>query len=198
MMLSVALLYRMAEYGTVDLDYHMMDYHPYRKGQGNQDRDSQTIVYWKAGYLEEDESQNRKSEFGAMVLHWLRECVEEVKGTNPLDKIMIGIAPGHKPPGSESLLMNGLGIEGLNNDRVTVILTLLQRRTQVPKQATSSGMRNINTHLRSINVVGDITGQVVCILDDVWTSGCTLRACHQLVTEQGAKKVYLFAIGKTV
>jgi len=59
-------------------------------------------------------------------------------------------------------------------------------------------MRDIDTHLNSIRVVGDVADKVVCILDDIWTSGCTLRACRQLVTNHGAKKVYLLAIGKTV
>ena len=95
-------------------------------------------------------------------------------------------------------MVTELNIQSLNEDPVTIIPTLLQRHTQVQKQATSSGMRDINTHLNSIKVVGEVAGKVVCILDDVWTSGCTLRACHQLVTEQGAKKVYLLAIGKTV
>jgi len=156
-------------------------------------------VYWKAGYLDDNsyKNQERKSEFSAKVLRWLKKSIAEVKRANPSDKIIIGIAPGHKP-GSGNSLMTGLGVKSLHKDPVSVDPTLLQRSKEVPKQATSSGMRDVDTHLDSIDVVGDVAGKVVCILDDIWTSGCTLRACHQLVTEQGAKKVYLLVIGKTV
>ena len=182
----------MAYGDEIDLDYHMMPYHSYRSGR--QDRDSQTIVYFKGDGVYEDW---RRQEFTERVIEWLRGCIEEVKKAHPSDKIMIGIAPGHAP-GSVSFMVTELIIECLNDDTVTVVFTLLQRHTKVLKQATSSGMRDINTHLKSVNVVGDVAGKVVCILDDIWTSGCTLKACHQLVTDQGAKKVYLLAIGKTV
>ena len=176
-------------------DYHLMNYYPYKGGQGRQDRDSQTIVYWKAGYLDNNshKNQERKREFSAKVLHWLEKSIAEVKSANPSDKIIIGIAPDHKP-GSGNPLMTGLGVKSLHKDPVSVDLTLLQRYKEVPKQATS--IHDVETHLDSIEVVGDVAGKVVCILDDIWTSGCTLRACHQIVTEQGAKKVYLLAIGK--
>ena len=41
-------------------------------------------------------------------------------------------------------------------------------------------------------------GKVVIILDDVWTSGCTLRVCEEKVWTTGPEDVHLLAIGKTV
>jgi len=182
----------MAYGDEVDLDYHMMPYHSYRSGQ--QDRDSQTIVYLKGNGVYDDE---RRQEFTDRVIRWLRGCIGKVKMAYPSDKIVVGIAPGHAPD-SVSFMVTELNVQSLSEGPVIIIPTLLQRHTQVQKQATSSGMRDIDTHLNSIKVIGEVAGKVVCILDDIWTSGCTLRACHQLVTEQGAKKVYLLAIGKTV
>ena len=40
--------------------------------------------------------------------------------------------------------------------------------------------------------------KVVIVLDDVWTSGCTLRVCEEKVWTIGPKDVRLLAIGKTV
>jgi len=191
-MVTILLSYRMAYGDEVDLDYHMMPYHSYKSG--HQDRDSQTIVYLKGNGVYDDE---RRQEFIVRVMGWLRGCIREVKQAHPSDKILVGIAPGHAP-GSVSFMVTELNIESLSKGRVLVDPNMLQRYRKVPKQATSDEPQTIHTHLTSINVVGDVAGKVVCILDDVWTTGCTLTGCHQLVSQKGPKSIYLLAIGKTV
>jgi len=88
-----------------------------------------------------------------------------------------------------------LNLVKLQGNGITVTPNLLQRYIEVEKQATSKKRRYPVTHLNSIKVLGDVAGKVVCILDDVWTSG---SACCQLVAEQGALKVYPLSIGETV
>jgi len=130
-------------------------------------------------------------------MKWLCKCIGEVKQNHPYEKIVIGITPGHVP-GSDSFMVTELNIKSLSKGRVSVDPNMLQRYRKVPKQATSGEPRTIHTHLTSINVVGDVAGKVVCILDDIWTTGCTLRGCHQLVLQKDPKSIYLLAIGKAV
>jgi len=115
----------MAYGDEVDLDYHMMPYHSYRSG--HQDKDSQTIVYFKGDGVYDDE---RRQEFIDKVIRWLHGCIEKVKMAYPSDKIVVGIAPGHAP-GSVSFMVTELNIQSLNKDPVTIIPTLLLRHTEV-------------------------------------------------------------------
>jgi len=66
------------------------------------------------------------------------------------------------------------------------------------KSNSVSVIPNLFQHQDGLQVVEDVAGKVVCILDDIWTTGRALRTCHQLVTQQRAKKVCLLASGETV
>jgi len=175
-----------------DLDYFMMHYYSYKSGL--QDWDSQTLVYLKMGQVYDE---NRKDEFIHRIQAWLRKNIKEINAEHPGEEIIFGFAPGHSP-NSESFMTTELDIDSLcNNPQFSVHPKLLERIVKVQKQATG-GERSIDTHLGSIKVTKDVANKIVCIMDDVWTTGCTLSACYQLANKKGAKKVYTLAIGKTV
>ena len=172
-------------------DYFMMDYYSYKSGQ--QDYDSQTLVYLKGGSVYD---QNRKDEFIGRIQIWLRKCVKKIKAKHSGNEIVFGFVPGHSPSSPDSFMISELARidEG---PHFAVDPKMLKRHKTVEKQATG-GPRSIEIHLNSIRVKGDVNGKIVCILDDVWTSGCTMNACVQLLEEKGAKEVYTLIIGKTV
>ena len=174
-------------------DYFMMDYYSYKSGQ--QDWDSQTLVYLKMGSVYDE---GRKYEFIHRIQTWLKKCIEEIKAKHPSKEIVFGFAPGHSPNSSDSFMITDLEISSLCSDpKISVHHNLLKRFVQVPKQATG-GMRSKYIHLNSIQVTKDLAGKIVCIMDDVWTTRCTLNACIELVKQRGAKQVYVLVIGKTV
>jgi len=176
------------------LRFHMI---PYRKSYSG-DRDSETLIYLKMGTVY---NPQRKEDFLNRVFTWIERCIEVVKRAHPTGEVMLAIAPGHAPDSVSFMTGTGptdLNLTRLQSSGIAVIANLLQRHKKVEKQATSKGRRSPETHLNSIKVVGDVADKIVCILDDVWTSGSTLSACCQLVAEQGAAKVYLLAIGETV
>ena len=59
----------------------------------------------------------------------------------------------------------------------------LIRIKDVPKQSQTPGLCNEDTHRGTIDLKGspDNTGKTVIILDDVWTSGSTLRVCKEVI-----------------
>ena len=174
-------------------DYFMMDYYSYKSGY--QDEDSQTLVYLKKGTVYDE---GRKYEFIHRVKTWLKKCIKEIKAKHPSEKIVFGFAPGHSPSSTASFMITELEVSSLCADpKFSVHHDLLKRFVEVPKQATG-GTRSKYTHLHSIKVTKDLAGKIVCIMDDVWTTGCTLNACIDLVDQKGAKQVYVLAIGKTV
>lgn len=44
----------------------------------------------------------------------------------------------------------------------------------------------------------DITGEIVLLMDDITTTGNSLYACKDILLENGAETVEMFALGKTV
>ena len=174
-------------------DDYMMDYHSYRSGQ--QDRNSQTLVYLKMGNVY---SEDRKDEFIGQIQTRLSKHINEIRSKHPGEEIVFGFAPGHSPSSPDSFMITELDVNSLCKDpNFSVYPKLLERSVEVPKQATG-GYRSVDTHLDSIKVTENLAGKIVCIMDDVCTSGCTLAACRQLVKGRGATKVYTLAIGLTV
>ena len=74
------------------------------------------------------------------------------------------------------------------------------RRTKTVQKSTDGGIRTESTHFNSIEVDDSefVENKTVIIIDDVWTSGSTLRACASLVEDAGASGTKMIAVGKTV
>ena len=182
------------------LDDHFIDYNPLYKGDiknPNRDPDSDTLYYLKKDTLR---SEDRKDEFCHRFFVWLQKILKRV----PKDQdIVFTIAPGHSPTSPRSFIHKLVGKVLINRMRIDGRGQLV-RFKEVPKQEYSKEPRTKKTHRDSIKVAGegDISklneGKVVFILDDIWTSGCTLSVCKEKIMETGATSVILLAIGKTV
>ncbi|TYS12986.1 hypothetical protein FZC78_22645 [Rossellomorea vietnamensis] len=74
----------------------------------------------------------------------------------------------------------------------------LYRETTIPK-AAHGGPRSVEVHLQTIRVINThlIYNKEILLLDDIKTSGSSLKACKKLLLNAGAKKVVTLAVGKT-
>jgi predicted amidophosphoribosyltransferase len=75
---------------------------------------------------------------------------------------------------------------------------VLVREKPVQKQA-HGGSRSKDNHLKSIIVKSPnlIRGRRVLLLDDVVSTGCSMRACKELLLSAGARAVHCAALAKT-
>ena len=180
--------------GAQEPDLSMIPYYPYHGGQGNQDWDSQTIVYIKRGSI----NPQRRQAFITRIEDWLRECIEAIKNAHPGENIILGFVPGHLQNDHNAGFLTELNINDLLDDHFSIDVDMLLRTTTTASQAAGGGVRSIQKHLDTIEVAGDVAGKIVYIMDDVWTTGCTMNACSQLVTEAGANQVYTIVVARTV
>lgn len=74
-------------------------------------------------------------------------------------------------------------------------------RTRTIEKLARGGDRSIDVHISSIGVVPRFAGyfarKAVLLLDDVTTTGNSLRACSLLLQQQGADSIYPIALGRT-
>lgn len=86
-----------------------------------------------------------------------------------------------------------------DNNRLNCLETLIRHTSVEP--AHSGGKRSIQKHLSSIEISESdlIKGKDVLIIDDVYTSGNSIRACKKILIEKGgARFVQPFVLGRTV
>ena len=175
---------------ALDLFDFMMEYIPYQMGK---DHDSQTLVFLKSGNIYE---QARKEKFLSRIKKLLQTAA--LSGVDEKAVVIIAMAPGHSAGSSHGFLSEVIAAVAGTNPRLQDGRDLL-RRTATVQKATEGGPRDVNIHYKTIEVTipAMVKGRLVCILDDVWTTGSTLNACKWRMDEAGATDVRLIAVAKT-
>ncbi len=112
--------------------------------------------------------------------------------------ITICVVPSHVASDTNTsgiaILAKRLASEG----RIDKTDYLLRQKT-IDKLATG-GERSGQTHEGSIATNPDMTvsGDVILLVDDVTTSGESLRACKDILMKSGASRVAMFALGESL
>ena len=109
----------------------------------------------------------------------------------------ISCVPSHEP--GTNLSGTILLAQRLARDKRIDATSCLIRHKKIQK-LSSGGNRSASLHLQTIKVDNGhlIHGKTVLLLDDVFTTGNSLRACRQLLYQAGAKSVYCLVLGRTV
>ncbi len=112
--------------------------------------------------------------------------------------VCIAVVPSHDP---EKVTVSGIHqlAQRLVAQGRFDATSCLRRSKKIPK-LSYGGERSISVHLQSIVVVNTplIKGKIVWLLDDISTSGNSLKACRYLLSQAGAKQVKSVALGKTI
>ena len=111
--------------------------------------------------------------------------------------VTICVVPSSDPDNIESGIAK-LGKMLADNGRKDKVY-YLRRNSIIPKLAYG-GDRNKEIHYKSITTLDDvdISGEIVLIMDDVTTTGNSLKACRDILINRGADVVEMLALGRTV
>lgn len=72
-------------------------------------------------------------------------------------------------------------------------------RTKTVDKKAYGGNRNREVDKSSISITTNkVSGSVILLVDDVSTSGNSLKVCRDILLQNGAERVAMFAIGKSV
>ena len=198
----------MAAGGKLEPDDYMINFYPMDYESGENDYDSSTLRYMK---MDQVYDPSRRSDFEARVKEWIKQYI--IKEQLSDETVVLAVAPGHKKYDNSSFMYDLVRKLISENCKLGIEdgCSLLVRYKTIEKQANAGANRSESTHCNSICINTDEEdeeeeedisqlneGKVVIILDDVWTSGCTLRVCEEKVRTTGPKDVHLLAIGKTV
>lgn len=114
---------------------------------------------------------------------------------NDFDCIVV-VPPHHK--GKDNSGIKILAQEIAHNNKLIDATSCLSR-TQSIDRLSAGGDRSLETHLQSINVINRevVKGKKMLILDDVSTTGNSLKACQNLLESAGANSVKCLVLGKT-
>jgi ComF family protein len=81
--------------------------------------------------------------------------------------------------------------------RLPVRRRALRRRAASPPQARLPAAGREANARRSFRARARLDGQAVLLLDDVWTTGATMRACARALREAGAGRIVAFSLART-
>jgi len=114
------------------------------------------------------------------------------------DDISVCVVPSHSMEEKETgvyLLAKKLASSGGRRD-----LTDYLSRVKTIEKLAMGGLRDMSIHMNSISADESVSiyGEVVLLVDDVTTSGNSLKACREILLKNGAEKVAMFALGRSI
>lgn len=170
---------------TLDKFASIKPYHPYR--QGNNPKFDQ----WSSLILSLKNNRDEAISF------FKYEITKYIEANLDYDFSVITYVPSHK---ADSTTISGIGrvaqkVSTIYNCNFVICL----KRIYTIAKLSHGGDRRLDVHLNSIQVINRdlICGQKVLLLDDVSTTGNSLKACKILLEAAGALDVYCLAMGQT-
>jgi hypoxanthine phosphoribosyltransferase len=168
--------------------YYLRNYHRCFKWQGEE---NDCFDYFSEKILELKRKEKTSIDF------WFEELKKHLKMD---DSFAIAVVPSHSSGNQESgIHLVAKKLAKSLPEKITDATLCLIRVKNIERLSTG-GNRELDIHFESMKVINLelIQNKNVLLLDDVSTTGNSLRAGKELLLKAGASKVKCVALGKTV
>lgn len=81
---------------------------------------------------------------------------------------------------------------------IPLFLDVLAKSREVPPQTEVRGRERLKNIKNAFTVTGDVTGKRVLLVDDVITTGATVRECAKVLRKSGAESVTVVALARSL
>jgi predicted amidophosphoribosyltransferase len=169
------------------------DYHPYKIcGDRNPCFDARSG--WLLDLKKEDHPNHKNAiaQFSRELIDFLPQVIDKKHA------VLAGVIPSHEKGQYSKALASILQGAAKKYTNITVQAELVERTKTITKLA-SGGDRSLATQLASLRVNADKMkkGVTVILLDDITTTGNSIKASKLLVQKAGATEVIPVVLGKT-
>ena len=179
-----------------DPDIHYMPYYPMTDPQRPGLTDSSLLYYIKENRLLPS-AQGAADNFRERVIQWIRDYIDNnFRGM----QVVITTVPRRAAGQWHQFLVDFCerAINGLDNAEHHHLL----ERIQGGLPAHQGGPRDQQIHQETIRVntpQQGIQGKVILVLDDIWTTGSTMRACKENLLQAlgNGTDIRLLVVGRT-
>ena len=169
--------------------FYICEYHPYwtweygeKVRNSSFDHNSSLILDFKKNYP------------GA--IEWFQNTIAGLIGND----FPVCVVPSHEASVDNSNSSTATLAKGLVKSNNLIDATNCVQRFRTIQKLANGGDRNLEVHVNSIHIVNPelIEGKTILLLDDVMTTGNSLRACRKLLLDAGAENVFCLALAQTV
>lgn len=143
--------------------------------------------------------------FGVMIAgqlqHWLRDSESYVVTHVPAEPEPVQYLFSVYGRGAPDLLAESIYRHLVRSDNVRLATLIVQLRPKDKKQRQCSGVAERTANVKGLYAVSDksaVEGRHAILVDDVLTSGATMRECARVLREAGARSVTGLALARTV
>lgn len=113
------------------------------------------------------------------------------------DGISVCVVPSHKHSETNQSGIARLARMLARQNRIDKVDCLLRKKTIDKLANGGSRSEQVQRESLMLNPEMGISGDVILLVDDVTTSGISLKICRELLIEAGAERVAMLALGKS-
>lgn len=184
---------------TQDVTWRLTSYHPWwtTEGEPNPDRNDMTRRIMGLKTLPPNAPAWKHKQHIDSIDYFTEKLGKALdKNFGDYDSIQIAIVPSSQK-GTVSKGLKDI-VDKLNLSTKLIVNPGFLVRSKSVSKSHKGGVRSTEKHLSSIIVeVTPAPDIPVIVLDDVTTSGSTLRACREILQNKGVKHIIMLALGKT-
>ncbi len=183
-----------ADQNQEDPDMHVIKYYPRRQPEREAASSDSSLLF----YMKKNRVSPRAQEAAERLRRRIRAAITEyiTENIGGYEAVVMTTAPSSKQGGLHQFLeefcRQSIADTGIANVRY---VELLKRTKEVEERSHNQTLHSRT--IAAINCGTVLPNTLILVLDDIWTTGSTMRACKAILVKATDCEVRMLAIGRT-